>query len=445
VEAPETKYTKLGDSYIAYQVFGEGPIDFLVVAGFASHIDVQWEYPPTNKLYGRLASFCRVILFDRRGIGASDPIPLDALPTWEHWTEDVGTVLDTVGSERAAVLAWFDAGPMGMLFAATHPGRVTALMLANTSARYLAAPDYPIGVSVAQADALAAAVADGWGTEAFAPAAAPSQAHDPAFRKWAAKWMRAAATPRTAAAHSRYLFGLDARAVLPLIQAPTLVMHGNNAVVPIEHGRYLAEHIPGARFMEHASRDMGGVTDPELLSWTVENVEEFLTGVRHAPEPDRVLATVLFADVVGSTERAAQMGDQRWKELLDRLDTVTRGEIEQVGGRVVNTTGDGHLATFDGPGKAIRCARSLIEAVRPLGVQLRAGLHTGEVELRGTDVAGIAVHIGARVASLAGPSEVLVSRTVTDLVAGSGIEFDDRGAHRLKGVPGEWHLFSVHN
>ena len=197
--------------------------------------------------------------------------------------------------------------------------------------------------------------------------------------------------------------------------------------------------------MEHASRDMGGVTDPELLSWTVENVEEFLTGVRHAPEPDRVLATVLFADVVGSTERAAQMGDQRWKELLDRLDTVTRGEIEQVGGRVVNTTGDGHLATFDGPGKAIRCARSLIEAVRPLGVQLRAGLHTGEVELRGTDVAGIAVHIGARVASLAGPSEVLVSRTVTDLVAGSGIEFDDRGAHRLKGVPGEWHLFSVHN
>ena len=445
VEVPETRYTKFDDSYIAYQVFGEGPIDLLLVQGFASHVDCLWEYPPAKPFFSRLASFSRVVLFDRRSIGASDPVPLDALPTWENWSEDVGTVLDAVGSERAAILGWFDAGPMGMLFAAAHPERVSALMLANTSARYLLAPDYPIGVPPEQAEVFLAGVAEGWGTEALAVATAPSQAHDPEWRKWASKYMRAAATPRTAAAHGRYLFGLDARAVLPLIQAPTLVMHGSNlALIPVAHGRYLAEHIPGARFLEYPSGDASAVTDPEMAAWTLDNIEEFLTGVRRAPEPSRVLATVLFTDIVGSTEHAAQIGDHPWKELLDRLDNMTRSQIEQFGGRLVNTTGDGHLGTFDGPGKAIRCARSLIETVQPLGIQLRAGLHTGEVELRGTDVGGIAVHIGARVASFAEPSEVLVSRTVTDLVAGSGIEFDDRGAHTLKGVPGEWHLFSVH-
>jgi class 3 adenylate cyclase len=445
VDVPETRYTKFGDSYIAYQVLGEGPIDFLLVQGFASHVDCLWEYPPAEPYFSRLASFSRVILFDRRGIGASDPVPLDALPTWEDWSEDVGTVLDAVGSERAAILCWFDAGPMGMLFAATHPERVSALMLANSSARYLVAPDYPIGVPPEQAEAFLAGVAEGWGTEALAVVIAPSQAHDPEWRKWGAKYMRAAATPRTAAAHGRYLFGLDARAVLQLIQAPTLVMHGSNlALIPIAHGRYLADHIPGARFLEYPSADASPVTDPEMAAWTLDHMEEFLTGVRRAPEPSRVLATVLFTDIVGSTEHAAQMGDRHWKEILDRLDNMTRVEIEQFGGRLVNTTGDGHLGTFDGPGKAIRCACSLIETVRPLGIQLRAGLHTGEVEVRGNDVGGIAVHIGARVASLAGPSEVLVSRTVTDLVAGSGIEFDKRGAHTLKGVPGEWHLFSVH-
>jgi class 3 adenylate cyclase len=444
VDIPETKYAKLGDSYIAYKVFGEGPIDFLLVQGFASHVDGLLEYPPAKRFFGRIASFSRVILFDRRGIGASDPVSLDALPTWEDWTEDVGAVLNAVGSKRVAIMGFVDAGPMAILFAATHPERVSALMLHNTTARYLEAPDYPIGVPSKQAEAFVTGIMESWGTEALAVGAAPSQANDPEWRRWGAKYMRAAATPRTAAAHLRYLFGLDARAVLPLIQVPTLVMHGAAyALVPIAHGRYLAEHISGARFLEHPSGDTSPVTDPALGDWTLENVEEFLTGVRRAPEPDRVLATVLFTDIVGSTEHAAQIGDHRWKELLDRLDNTTRSEIEHFGGRLVNTTGDGHLATFDGPGKAIRCARLLIEAARPLGIQLRAGLHTGEVEVRGSDVGGIAVHIGSRVASLAGASEVLVSRTVTDLVAGSGIEFDDRGEHALKGVPGEWRLFAV--
>jgi class 3 adenylate cyclase len=318
------------------------------------------------------------------------------------------------------------------------------LILTNTSARYLVAPDYPIGLPVEQAEVLLAGIEEGWGTEALAFVAAPSQAHDPAFRKWSAKFMRAVATPRTAAAHGRYLFGLDARAVLPLIQVPTLVMHASEfALLPAEHGRYLAEHIPGARFVEFQSPDMWAVTDPKMMEAYLVHIEEFLTGKRPPHQTDRVLATVLFTDIVGSTEHATKLGDRRWKELLDRLDDLVRGEIEKVGGRLVNTTGDGHLATFDGPGKAIRCATSLIAAAESLSIRIRAGLHTGEVELRGSDVGGIAVHIGARVASLAAPSEVLVSRTVTDLVAGSGIDFDDRGAHELKGVPGEWRLFAV--
>jgi class 3 adenylate cyclase len=444
MQPPDTKYTKLGDSYIAYQVFGDGPIDFLFVQGLASHVDVAWEYLPLSRFFSRLTSFSRVILFDRRGTGASDRVPLDALPTWEDWTEDVGAVLDAVGSEHAAIQATFDAGPMGMLFAATHPERVSALILANTSARFLVAPDYSIGFSVDQAEAIVAAVADGWGTEALAFGGAPSQAHDPEWRRFLAKVMRAAATPGAAAAQYRYLFGLDARAILELIRVPTMVMQRSNfALAPIEHGRYLAEHIQGARFVEVSGGDMTAVTDPETIGVILDQWEEFLTGQLREPAPDRVLATVLFTDVVGSTEHAAQIGDHRWKELLDRLDQITRGEIEKVGGRLVNTTGDGHIATFDGPGKAIRCALSLIDAVGPLGIEIRAGLHTGEVELRGSDVGGIAVHIGARVGSLAEPSEVLVSRTVTDLVAGSGIEFADRGEHSLKGVPGEWRLFAV--
>ncbi|MFY9588578.1 MAG: adenylate/guanylate cyclase domain-containing protein [Actinomycetota bacterium] len=441
---PEIKYTKLGDSFIAYAVIGEGPIDCLAIQGIASHVDVGFEYTPVSNFYNRMASFSRVINFDRRGVGASDPVPLDALPTWEDWTEDVTAVLDAVGSERTAIIAGTDEGPMAMLFAATYPERVSALVLINTTARLVAAADYSVGLPQEQAEALINLVAEGWGTEELGALSNPSLAEDPEYLRWVAKFMRAAATPRVAESQLRYFAGLDARAVLPLIRVPTLIMHTNNFMfVPIDQGRFIAEQIAGARFVELPGADWAPFMEAASAKIVLDYIEEFLTGVRRAPEPDRVLATVMFTDIVGSTQRAAELGDQRWKELLDRLDRVTRGEVEKFGGRLIKMTGDGHLATFDGPGKAIRCARSLVELAQAMGIQIRAGLHTGECELRGTDVGGIAVHIGARVASLAGASEVLVSRTVTDLVAGSGIEFDDRGAHELKGVPGEWRLFAV--
>lgn len=442
METPETKYTKVGESYLAYQVVGEGPVDLLYMPGLVSHVDMKWEYPPWRHIFERLASFSRFISFDRRGAGASDPVHLDALPTWEDWIEDISAVLDATDSKRAALLAWSDGGTMAMLYAASHPERVAALVLSNSFARYFVADNYPTGATPEEQEMLYGLIEQGWGTEAFAAAVNPSTAADQEALRFQARYLRASVTPRVAVAQNRYTDAFDARFSLPLIQAPTLVVHNHSAIIPIDHGRFLAEHIPGARFIEFPGADLGlGFT--ESADEVLDLVEEFLTGHRRTQPTDRVLATVLFTDVVGSTERAAQLGDHRWKELLDRLDRTAQGEVEKFGGRLINTTGDGHLATFDGPGRAIRCARSLIDAVRGLGVEIRVGLHTGECELRGADVGGIAVHIGARVAALARPSEVLVSRTVTDLVAGSGIEFDDRGEHALKGVPGEWRLFAV--
>jgi class 3 adenylate cyclase len=439
---PDTKYTKVGDSYVAYQVLGDGPLDLLFMSGLASHVDMKWEYPPWRHIFERLSSFSRFISFDRRGAGVSDPVPLDALPTWEDWIEDVSAVLDATESEQTAILALGDGGSMAMLYAASHPGRVSALVLINSFARYFVADDYPMGATTEQQESLYGMIEQGWGTEAFTAVANPSMAEDQEFLQFGAKYMRASVTPRVAVAQNRYTDTLDARSSLPLIQVPTLILHNHSAIIPIEHGRFLAEHIPGARFIEFPSTDISlGFT--ESTDEVLDHVEEFLTGHRRTPPTNRVLATVLFTDIVGSTERAAQLGDHRWKELLDRLDRVTQGEVEKFGGRLINTTWDGHLATFDGPGRAIRCARSLVEAARGLGVEIRVGLHTGECELRGADVGGIAVHIGARVAAEARPSEVLVSRTVTDLVAGSGIDFDDRGEHVLRGVPGEWRLFAV--
>jgi class 3 adenylate cyclase len=439
---PDTNYTKVGDSYVAYQVVGDGPVDLLFMSGLASHVDMRWEYPPWRHNFERLSSFSRFIAFDRRGAGASDPVPLDALPTWEDWIEDVTAVLDATESERTAILAAIDGGSMAMLYAASHPERVSALMLINSFARYFVADDYPMGATPEQQESLYSMIEQGWGTEGFVAAANPSIAGDQEYLRFLAKFCRASVTPRVAVAQNRYTDTLDARSSLPLIQVPTLVMHNHSGIIPIDHGRFLAEHIPGARFIEFPGTDTGlGLT--ESADEVLDHVEEFLTGHRRTPPTDRVLATVLFTDIVGSTERAAQLGDRRWKELLDRLDRISQGEVEKFGGRLIDSTGDGHLATFDGPGRAIRCALALIEAVRGLGVEIRVGLHTGECELRGANVGGIAVHIGARVAAQAGPSEVLVSRTVTDLVAGSGIDFDDRGEHVLKGVPGEWRLFAV--
>jgi class 3 adenylate cyclase len=437
----EVQYTRLGGSMIAYQTFGEGPPDLAVVAGIASHIDAELDYQPSVRIYERLASFSRVIRFDRRGSGASDPLGTDAPPTWEDWSEDLRAVLDAAVAERAAVWARLDGGPMALIFAATYPERTTALILWNTTARWKAAEDYPFGLSVEATDNMIEFLAARWGSESMAALVDPTMGVEQQHRRWVARTSRASVTPQGMRALYRTRFEIDARAVLPLIQVPTLILHRRDSpYIPIEHGRYLAEHIPGARLVEIPGRDLSWIEGYEAIC---DEIEEFLTGIRRAPASDRVLATVLFTDIVDSTKRAEALGDRRWRELLDSHDETARAGIDRFGGRFIKSTGDGVLATFDGPGKAIRCASDLVEAIRSIGLEIRAGLHTGEVEVRGTDVGGIAVHIGARVVSLAAPSEVLVSRTVTDLVAGSGIDFDDRGAHELKGVPGEWQLFAV--
>ena len=387
----DTRYASLGDAQIAYQVFGEGPIDVVYAPGpVGGVVDVMWDHHLPVGFMERLASFSRVIIFDPRGAGASDRLPPDRLPTWEDWAEDFRAVLDAVGSERAALFADNSGAHLAILFAAHHPERTSALVLFNATAKFLASEDYP-GLPAEGQEELVQFIEQASGTEELAALICSSMAGDREFARWTARVHRAGNTARVAGARIRLLWTFDSRPVLPSIRVPTLVLHRRDLVVPpLEHGRYVAEHIPSARFVELPGSDTTFFT--ENADEIVATVEEFLTGVRRAPEPDRVLATVLFTDVVGSTERAAQLGDRRWKELLDRLDRVVHGEIEKVGGRLVNTTGDGHLATFHGPGKAIRCACALVEAVASLGLQIRAGLHTGEVELRGADVGGIAVH-----------------------------------------------------
>lgn len=438
---PVTKYAKGPDGLIAYQVLGDGPRDLVYLSGSTSHIDVRWDSQTFSRFQNRLASFSRLILFDRRGIGASDPVSLDALPTWEEWADDLRVVMDAAGSERAAIFGVLDATPMAILFAASHPNRTTALVIGNGSAKWEWSDDYPEGLSHEASQTLADLVERTWGTEEFALRGSPSLATDAKELAWFAKYMRASATPRMAAAQMRF-YNVDLREILPSISVPTLVLHRREfAFAPLEQGRYIAEHIPGARFVELEGADSAlafGDPDPVL-----DAVEEFLTGVRRQPEHHRVLATVLFTDLVDSTSKAAELGDHNWHQLLDQHDEIVRNEIENHRGRMWKTTGDGVLATFDAPGRAIRCALQLDEGLNALGLPMRAGLHSGEVELRGDDVGGIAVHLAARVSALAGAREVLVSRTVTDLVAGSGIRFADRGTHSLKGVPGEWQVFAV--
>jgi class 3 adenylate cyclase len=443
VNAPETKYTQVGDSYVAYQVVGEGPVDLVFVSGMSSNIDVMWDIPPIRDMLERMAGFSRLILFDRRGAGLSDPVALDALPTWEHWTEDLRVVLDAAGSESAVVMTQADGCHWGMLFAATHPERTTGLILWCPWARFLAADDYPIGVPREVVEVTMNTVAKLWGTKAFIALEGGSRAEDEAWQAWSAKQARASMTPGAAAAQMRYLLDIDVRNVLTSIRVPALVLvQPDNAFVPAAMSRYVAEAIPDARLATIKGR--GLQIFGEGLVETLELVEDFLRDVRHAGEPDRVLATVLFTDIVGSTQRASELGDRKWKELLAEHDRVARAQVERFRGRFVSTTGDGLLATFDGPGRAIRCAHTLGRTLRHSGIEIRAGLHTGEIELReGDDIGGIAVHIAARVMAEAGPGEVVCSRTVKDLVAGSEFAFDDRGVCTLRGVPDQWQLFSV--
>ena len=438
---PETRYVSVGDADVAYQVFGDGE-DLLLIWGLGSHVEYGWESLTEARFRRRLASVARVIMLDRRGNGASDGVTRGAIPTWEDWTEDILAVVDEVGSTKFSVLAEVDAGPIGILFAALHPERVQSLILANTFCRAHVDQDFPIGMKPKALEAFVAFVGKHWGTTEWVAAVEPGLARDSEFLRWLARTQRASATPRTAAAQYRYILNVDVRDALPMIQAPTLVLHNeDNAYIPVAHGRYLAEHIPSAELITYKARvDVSGVavTDP-----IIDAASKFVTGRRAEVEIDRVLATVLFLDIVGSTERLAALGDRQWGQVLDQHDQLVRDELTRFRGHEVKTTGDGFVATFDGPARAIRCAEAIIDGVAKFGIEVRAGLHVGECEVRGDDIAGIAVHIAARVGALAAPSEILVSSTIKELVAGSEVDFLESRAHTLKGVRGVWKLSAV--
>jgi class 3 adenylate cyclase len=436
--APETRYARDGDLNLAYQIVGEGPRDLVFVPNWLFNLDFLWQEPLLARFFERLASFSRLILFDRRGSGLSDPV--SGAPTLEERMDDIRVVLEAAGSERAAVWAFSEAAPMAALYAATYADKVPALVLYGGYAKTVASPDYPF--APAGDDRRFARVVRDWGSGANIELFAPTAARDPRFRAWWPRFERAAASPASVLRILRLNAELDVRPVLPTITVPTLVLHRrDDAVVPVANSRYIASSIPRAKLVELPGVDhipMAGDQD-EIL----EETEEFLTGIRHRGRARRVLSTVLFTDIVGSTEQAAHLGDRRWADLLASHDAVVRQELQHFGGREVKTTGDGFLATFDGPERAIRCALACTQAVRTLGIEIRAGLHTGELELLDGDVGGMAVHIAARVVARAGPSEVLVSSTVRDLVVGSGLEFSDAGMERLKGVPGEWRLLAA--
>jgi pimeloyl-ACP methyl ester carboxylesterase/class 3 adenylate cyclase len=437
---PQTRYARSGDVSIAYQVVGDGPIDLVLVPGWVSNVDVFWEEPTLARMLTRLASFSRLILFDKRGTGLSDRVA--DLPSLEVRMDDMRAVMDAAGSERAAVFGYSEGGPMCVLFAATYPERVSALVMVGAFARRTRAPDYPWGPSTEQQLAFVEQMERDWGGPVGIEARSPSLAQDERYRQWWSRWLRSSASPTAAGRLMRMNMEIDVRQVLPAVRVPTLVLHSvNDRLVDIGAGRYLAERIPGAKLVELQGIDhIPWGCDSDLI---VDEIEEFLTGARPGAESDRVLATVLFTDIVGATERAAQVGDRRWLDLLDSHHALVRRELGHFRGREIDTAGDGFLATFDGPARAVRCACAISSGVRALGLEIRAGLHTGECESIGSKLGGIAVHTGARVAAQAGAGEVLVSSTVKDLVAGSGLAFDDRGVQRLKGIPGEWRLFAV--
>lgn len=439
MDVPKTRYAKSGDVHIAYQVVGEGPLDLVFVPGFVSHLEFDWEMPGIASFHQRLASFSRLIRFDKRGTGLSDRPP--GVPTLEQRMDDVRAVMDAVGSERAALFGVSEGGPMSLLFAATYPQRTSALVLYGSYARRAWAPDHPFGKTEAEMDRVLGALERDWGGAAGIDIWVPSKLGDERFTQLRASYLRLAASPGAAVAIIRMNMEIDVRHILPTIRIPALIIHRTgDRLTHVEQARYMAEHIAGARLVELPGIDHTPYVESDPI---LDEAEEFLTGVRHRAETDRVLATVLFTDIVGSTERAAQLGDRRWRELLSSHHALVRKELARFRGREIDTAGDGFLATFDGPARAIRCALAISDVVRQLGIEVRAGLHTGECEVMGEKLGGIAVHIGARVAAMAKPGEVLASSTVKDLVAGSGIEFEDRGMHSLKGIPGEWHLFAV--
>jgi class 3 adenylate cyclase len=431
----QVRYAKSGDAHIAYRVFGDGPRDIVLIPGTISHVELFWELPNREHLLKRLTAFARVIVFDKRGQGLSDRVGDHTL---EERIGDVRAVMDAAGSESATIYGWSEGGPMCLTFAATYPARTSALVLFGSFASMRADPWI---VTPEQFEFLCGQLGEHWGEGVLLPLVAPSRSNDKAFVECFGRLERSAASPGSIIALMRANYDIDVRQLLPTIHVPTLILHrSGDALIPVEAGRYLADHIPGSKYVELGGSDHM-IVDQETEDLIADEIEEFITGAHRRLESDRVLATVMFTDIVGSTERAAKVGDKRWREVLAEFYSVVAKELSAFRGRQVNTAGDGVLASFDGPARAIRCACAVRERLRILGLQVRSGLHTGECELIGEDIGGIAVHIGARVAAAAGADEVLVSSTVRDLVAGSGIQFADCGAHALKGVSGEWRLF----
>ena len=436
-----TQYAKSGDISIAYQVTGDGPIDLVLVPGFISHVELVWDFPPARRMIERLASFSRLITFDKRGTGLSDPV--QGAPTLEERMDDVRAVMDAAGSESAALLGVSEGAAMSILFGASHPERTTALVLYGGMAKVTWAEDYPIGVPVeALIEGTLEWIVPHQSEGAFFEVLAPSAMEDPAALENFMRFQRYAATPSMLQQLYQMYVEVDVRSVLPSVHAPTLVLHrrGDRAVNR-RAGEYMAQHIAGAKYVELAGHDHSPFAgDVDAL---LDEVEEFLTGVRRGAEVDRVLATVMFTDIVGSTELASELGDRKWRELLESQVTILRRELGRFRGLEVKQIGDGCLATFDGPARAIRCGLAMTQAVKALGVDIRVGLHTGEVEMMDDDIGGIAVHIASRIGHMAETSRVFTSGTVKDLVAGSGIVFEDRGTHTLKGIPDEWRVFAV--
>ena len=441
-EQPQTRYARSGTVSIAYQVVGDGPRDLVFVSGWVSHLESGWDEPLLARFRRRLASFSRMILFDKRGTGMSDRVPDANLPTLEQRMDDVRAVMDAVGSERAALFGHSEGASMAILFAATYPERTTALITFGAFACRIWNPEYPWAPTLERRQRFYDLIERAWGGDVDMSELAPSMAADEGFRRRYSTYVRLSASPGAALAIARMNTEIDVRRVLSAIRVPTLVLHRSGDLDSnIEEGRFIAARIPGAKFVELPGRDH--------LPWAgdqdgvVDEIEEYLTGIRPTPQADRFLATVLFTDIVGSTKRAASLGDKAWRDVLEQHHATVRRELSHFRGEEISTSGDAFFATFDGPARAVRCAVAIRDRLRESGLPVRAGVHTGECERMGDNIGGLAVHIGSRVAGLAGPGEVLASSTVKDLVAGSGIVFEDRGAHSLKGVPGEWRLFKV--
>lgn len=442
IEQPETKYAKSGDLNIAYQVVGDGPIDLVFVPGWVSNIEYSWEHPSYAKFYNRLASFSRLILFDKRGTGLSDRVADSELPTLEQRMDDVRAVLDKVDSERSVVFGFSEGGNMSVLFAATYPERTIALITFGIFASRIWSEDYPWAPKLEERKKWLDSLEEKWGGPVDIETLAPSAAHDKRFRDWWATYLRRSVSPKAAVAIGNMNSSIDIRNILSTVRVPTLILHrSGDKEANIEEGYYIRDRIPGAKFIELEGEDHFPIVGD--FDSILNEVEEFITGVRPTQDPDRILATVVFTDIVGSTDLIEELGDRKWKNLLEDHRLLIRKRLREFRGNEIETIGDGFLATFDGPARAIKCASAIIESMEELGIELRVGVHTGECEILEDGIAGIAVHIAARVASKSNAGELVVSRTVKDLVAGSGIKFEDRGYHSLKGIDEKWHLFTV--